>query len=37
VVGQAIVYYPGASRDGAVSLKIESHETILVGIDFAIP
>jgi hypothetical protein len=37
VVGDVTVYYPGASRERAVSLKIESNETILVGIDFAVP
>lgn len=35
--GTVSVYYPGASRDKAVSLKIESNEAILVGIDLTVP
>jgi hypothetical protein len=36
-VGDTGIYYPGASHDKAVSLTIESNETILVGIDFTVP
>ena len=37
MVNAEAFYYPGASRDKAVSVTVKSNQTILVGIDFSIP